>query len=151
MPITGRPKGSKNSYLRKGVANGLSNTRLYETWRNMCIRCQRNENYVGKGISVCEEWQDFLIFYDWAIANGYTDNLTIERKDYNGNYCPENCTWIPFKEQANNKSTTRLITIGDKTQNIKQWANEYGLCDETIRKRIKLGWSGEDLIKPVKR
>ena len=60
--------------------------------------------YGGRGIKICEEWeQSFESFYDWAMKNGYDDTLTIERKDVNGDYCPENCCWIPLNEQAKNK------------------------------------------------
>lgn len=90
-------------------------TRLFNIWQKMKDRCysQTNDayvNYGARGISVCDEWRnDFLCFKKWAEENGYTDDLTIERNDVNGNYCPENCCWILKGEQANNKRNTIRI------------------------------------------
>ena len=94
------------------ITHGLSHTRIHTIWCGMKERCQNTnatnyQHYGGKGISVCEEWlHDFKAFYDWAIKNGYEDDLTIDRKDSNGDYCPENCQWITQSEnatRANNK------------------------------------------------
>ncbi|MDR2477084.1 MAG: hypothetical protein LBD18_04780 [Treponema sp.] len=83
--------------------------RLYKIWRGMIDRCEnqnvQNYQYYGaRGISVCKEWRtDFLIFYTWAMRNGYSPSLSIDRKNVNENYCPENCRWATPLEQANNK------------------------------------------------
>lgn len=91
--------------------------RLYSVWKNMRDRCENPgchayENYGARGISVCEEWQDFNAFKEWAIKTGYDVNapygvFTIERKDVNKGYNPQNCCWISMKEQAENRRLTR--------------------------------------------
>lgn len=89
--------------------HGMRSTRLYRVWNDMKNRCYRQSyhafnHYGGRGIKVCDEWlNDFQAFYNWAIANGYQVDLTIDRINSNGNYCPENCRWATMAEQNENK------------------------------------------------
>lgn len=115
----------KNCILYK---HGLYRTRLYKTWHNMIQRCSNKnnihfKNYGGRGIKVCDDWKnDFLSFYNWAINNGYKDNLTIDRIDVNGNYEPSNCRWVTMKEQSNNRTSNHLITFNNETHNMMEWS-----------------------------
>ena len=97
--------------------NGLSDSRLYKIWWGIKERCYNQNhheyyNYGGKGIVICEEWQDFMKFYNWAMKNGYNENLTIDREDSNKSYIPENCRWITKSENtaSANRTTHRRKT-----------------------------------------
>lgn len=122
--------------------HGMTGTRLYNIWVDMRQRCQ-NENYTdfhlygGRGIRVCEEWQQFLPFYDWAMASGYQDNLSVDRKDVNGNYEPQNCRWATAKEQANNTRKNRLVTINGKAKSIDEWCKQYGISKASVYRRVR--------------
>jgi ribosomal protein S27E len=97
--------------------HGESTTRLYGIWDNMRRRCADPDakgylNYGGRGISVCVEWADFLTFKAWALASGYSADLTLERREIDGNYEPGNCEWATMKAQARNKRTTKRAPDG---------------------------------------
>lgn len=101
---------SKNKYDHmEAPEHGYSRTRLYNIWQAMKTRCYNKnhkyyKDYGGRGITVCPEWQhDFLKFREWALQNGYKENLTLDRIDVNGNYEPGNCRWATMKEQNENK------------------------------------------------
>lgn len=88
--------------------HGGKGTRIYSIWKGMRARCYypghiRYKDYGGRGIKICKEWDDFVVFRDWALSNGYNDNLTIDRVDVNGNYEPSNCRWATYKEQRHNR------------------------------------------------
>lgn len=145
-------KGENNS----NYSHGLSKTRIYRTYNHMKDRCFREndkayKHYGGRGITICPEWlgkDGFIRFYNWAIENGYSDNLTIERKDVNGNYCPENCCWIPFKKQMSNRTNQNTIEYNGETRYLTEWANILGISQDTLWKRIfQSGWGVDKAFK----
>lgn len=142
---------------KENSKHGKRYTRIYRIWQGMEYRCYNPKSdeyqyYGERGIRLCDEWDnDFSKFYDWAINNGYKDNLTIDRVDVNGNYEPDNCRWTTMKVQENNKRNNRVLSFYGKNQTVTQWGEEIGIKKETILSRLNLGWSVEDtLSKPVK-
>lgn len=133
--------------------HNLSKNPLYQRWNQIKMRCYNLScdsymNYGGRGIKMCEEWKTSVeAFVKWANENGYKKDLTIERINNNGDYCPENCKWIPKKEQPNNRRCCYSINYNNKTQNLAQWCKELGLNYKFIHNRIhKCGWSFEKAI-----
>lgn len=132
-------------------------TRLYRIWKHMKERCQNPNNkdysnYGGRGIYVCDEWLDFAKFRDWALANGYRDDLTIERIDVNGPYAPSNCIWIPKAAQNRNTRATRRVTFAGRTLTLREWAEATGIPWNTLRNRLAKGWPFERAItEPIHR
>lgn len=131
--------------LRRDIhkKHNLHNTRLYNIFYAIKKRCYNKncdayKDYGGRGIKICKEWEeDFLNFYNWAINNGYSKDLTIERIDVNGDYCPNNCTWIPRKEQPKNTRKNIFVTYKNKTQLLSDWSRELKIPKNTLSRRLK--------------
>lgn len=134
------------------ISHNQSYSRLYSIWKAMRRRCQNPKDtnyhsYGGRGIKVCEEWSNhYEPFYEWAISNGYSEDLEIDRIDVNGNYEPTNCRWATRKEQCLNKRDNRNITIKGVTKHISEWSKETGVPIATIWKRFKRYGSSELLF-----
>lgn len=135
--------------------HGERRTRLYRIWEHIKGRCQNPNNdmykyYGGRGIKVCEEWQEFIPFRDWALANDYQEELTIDRIDFNGNYEPSNCRWATRKEQANNRSTNCFLEYNGETKTFQQWSEITGISARSISQRNKRGWTADRILtEPV--
>lgn len=147
--------GCLNHDTLKRMTHNKSDTRLYSIYYKMKSRCYNTKqkgykNYGGRGIKVCKEWLDkengFMNFYNWAMNNGYKDNLTIDRIDVNGNYEPNNCRWATIKEQANNKRNNRYLTYNGEKHTIQEWTKIIGISRATIENRIELGLSIEKIL-----
>jgi hypothetical protein len=135
----------------KKVKHGYAGKeRLYDIWKNMRRRCydknnNRYQNYGGRGISICSEWSSYLTFRTWAMSHGYRDDLTIDRIDVNGNYCPENCRWATMGEQMNNMTKNRMISYCGETMSMSMWAERFGISYGTMNHRVQRGWSMEKI------
>lgn len=133
-------------------AKGLCYTRLYGIWNAMNKRCYNENdhsyrNYGGRGITVCDEWRmDFLVFMEWAINNGYKENLTIERMNNDLGYSPENCSWKSRKEQGRNRRSNHNLSYNGETRTVTEWAEITGISFTTITRRLARGWSIEDAL-----
>lgn len=134
-------------------------TRLYTIWHGMKQRCHCEtshdyKNYGARGIIVCDEWRnDFSAFRDWALDNGYTDKLSIDRIDVNGSYCPENCRWTDCKTQNRNRTTNVIVSYRGKEYNYAELAEIAGISYGALYARINhFGWSVEKAVNtPLKR
>ena len=137
---------SRNRIGDLSRTHGKAGSRIYSTWKSMRTRCNNQnteayKNYGGRGISICPEWDDFQVFYSWAIKHGYSDILTIERVDVNGNYCPENCTFADAQRQSENRRFVALAPDG-----MLWWhkAKQNGITKAAYRTRLFDGWSYEE-------
>ncbi len=115
--------------------------RLYNIWRGIKYRCTDPNcscysHYGGRGIAMCNEWlQSFDAFRQWSMQNGYSDNLTVDRIDNNGNYCPSNCRWITHSEQQRNRNNNIRIEHDGESKTISEWSRILGISDKTLYKR----------------
>ena len=144
-----------------------THSRLSNIFHNMKKRCycansKDFKNYGAKGITVCKEWLDsekasignctkgFIHFKEWALANGYSDMLTLDRIDVSKSYCPDNCRWVSIRAQENNKCTNLYVTYQGRTQSLADWCRELNLNYGKIFYRIHTAhWSVERAFESV--
>ena len=126
--------------------------RLRAIYKNMIRRCYdekaKDYKYYGaKGVKVCFSWKSsFASFCIWSLQNGYANDLTIDRKDNDKGYCPENCRWVPMSVQNRNKSQTRKINISGRTMCLKDWCKELGLNYDMVSMRIHRGMNEKEAL-----
>lgn len=141
----------KEKIAKVGYKNGLSakDYRLYGIWSKVLNRCNNHNAkefhyYGGRGIKVCDEWQGehgAENFFNWAYSHGYKEPLTLERINVNGNYEPDNCTWIPKGEQVNNTRRTNRYTYKDETLTLNEFSKKYNINVVMLRSRVySLKW-----------
>jgi len=140
---------------KPNLKHGESQTRLFIIWRNMRNRCnpeKTKENYHfrygGRGIKVCDEWNNYESFAKWARENGYNDDLTLERKDNDGDYCPENCTWTGRKGQARNRNTTLYVNYLGRNMSLAEACEISGTSYKRAFTRIKyMNWPVKEALE----
>lgn len=143
---------SSEKAIKRNLKHGKSKTRLYTIYSGMKQRCyypkdRCYKNYGAKGITICEEWKDFENFYDWAVKNGYSEGLSIDRIDNSRGYSPDNCRWVSSIVQACNKQNNHLITWKGETHTLSQWSRITGIESSLIRYRLKRGMDLDLVLK----
>ena len=139
----------KEIFLKRCRTHGYSKTPTYNSWQAMRKRCEDSKNkdyqyYGGRGIKVCERWLKFENFLEDMGERPL--GLTLDRKDFNGNYCKENCKWATTKEQQNNKRNNHYITRNGVTKTISEWSDIFNIEQRTVWKRLKRGWAEENIF-----
>lgn len=160
VPSCGCVPRYKNRPKRNNVrTHHMAGTKIYKIWKSMRKRCncknsssKEYQNYSKRGISICDEWNDFENFYKWAIENGYDENApkgqcTLDRIDVNGNYEPSNCRWTNLKQQARNRRKTVYLTYDGETKALTEWCEVFGLNKKTVYGRFHdYGWTNPQEI-----
>lgn len=116
---------------------------------------QHYDLYGGRGIKVCNEWENYAVFKEWALSNGYDitarrGKCTVDRIDNNGNYCPENCRIVNMIVQANNqnrKSRNVFVEYDGETKRLSEWAYQFEMCYETLVRRYRSGWTVKQMFE----
>lgn len=130
----------------------MGNKRLKSIFHNMKTRCYNPNSkfykwYGAKGITICNEWlESYNVFEKWAIENGYSDSLTIDRIDSEKGYEPSNCRWVTRQEQANNRNSNHLISFNNEQHSIADWAKITGISHTALKQRIAAGWTIEEAL-----
>lgn len=142
----------KNYMSQKMSTHRETHTKLYGVWCSMKARCHNKntiayESYGGRGITVCDEWRnDYSKFSEWALANGYATGKSIDRIDNNRGYSPDNCRFVDAKIQACNRRSNRILTLGDESHTVTEWAEILGKNPKTLFSRVYAGLSTERIL-----
>lgn len=141
--------------LKRGrTTHGGTGSRLYRIWSAMKQRCYNKKvkeykNYGARGIGICDEWvDDFGAFRDWSLRNGYSDDLSIDRKENDFGYCPQNCRWVTRLTQASNTRRTIPCTAFGETKTVADWLRDSRckVSRNVLVKRLADDWCAEDAI-----
>lgn len=131
------------------LTHGKSKTKIYGIWSSMLSRCRNPNNpaysnYGARGISVCDEWNDFSTFY--RDMGDRPHGMTLDRKDNNQGYCKENCRWAPRQVQARNRRGRRVVTACGTTKSLAEWSDETKISISTLSARLAEGWTPEAAV-----
>ena len=128
----------------RGTRHGLSGTRIYSIWQGINDRCNRHtsKNYIGYGSrGINNKFKGFISFKNWAFANGYSDDLSIDRIDNDEGYSPDNCKWSNKVQQANNRRSNNVLHFYNSSFTIREWSRKLNINHSTLEGRINRGWS----------
>lgn len=152
-----------HSVKKKNKSHGLSQTKLYRYYNNMLNRCycekaKYYDYYGGRGIKVCDEWYQpgakgnpgFINFYNWSIANGYNDTLSIDRINVNGPYSPSNCRWVGWDIQSINRRNNHKVWDGDAYRTLSEIEDIYSIRHGYIGVRLFHGWDIDAIIYSIR-
>lgn len=149
-----RSCGCLRRQMRKESAtvHGKSNTKLYNIWRGMRQRCGAAYSHAFKwygqrGIAVCKEWDEFETFYKWSMENGYSEGLSLDRINNDGDYEPDNCRWTAQETQSRNRSNNINITYNGETHCLWDWAKITGIKPGTLYYRYHAGKAVDEIFK----
>lgn len=126
--------------------------RIKEIHKSIIKRCEVETNkdyrkYGARGITLCKEWHDFEVFYEWALSHGYRDGLTLDRINNSKGYTPTNCRWVSRRAQAYNRTTNRYIRSSDgEVHTLEEWARRLGVEPSTVSRRIERGWTVDEAV-----
>lgn len=143
-----KDKTKERSYIH-GIGN---ENRIFRIWNGIKNRCYNPNNanykrYGGRGITMCDEWlNSFINFKEWAVNNGYSENLSIDRIDVNKGYSPTNCRWANSITQNNNRRSNTYFTNNGTTHTAAEWSRIVGIKAATIIARRERGWTDEECI-----
>lgn len=148
---TGRIRSCGCLNIERITKHNMRHTRLHEIWHGMKNRCKNSscvgyKDYGGRGIKVCNEWQEFIPFAEWALNNGYSDNLTIDRIDVDGNYEPSNCRWATMKEQGNNRRNNRRVIYHGVSYTISELSDKTNVPYSKLSKIVNSDGDIETMI-----
>ncbi len=162
MNLTRKVKASRScgclgrELSRARIKHGKVNTQVYHTYQSMMQRCGNPKHaawhrYGGRGITVCDRWRDESGFVRFLSDMGEppSELHTLERRNNDKGYGPQNCYWATRLEQANNRASCHELTLNGKTQNVSQWCRELGLNRNTVFKRLRSGWATAEALSPV--
>ena len=133
--------------------HGYAHHPLYHTWEGMKQRCcnpnfKYYDKYGGRGITICDEWLHSPdVFIEWSLFHGYKKGLTLDRKNNDKGYSPENCRWVSRKVQQNNRSTNHYLEYEGDTYTITTFSEKFGLNRLTVSTQLRRGWSVQKILR----
>lgn len=149
---------TKPNLGNKKFTHYMSHTNIWYCHKNMKDRCYNKNHryfndYGGRGIKVCDEWLNkdngFKNFYEWALNNGYCDGMTLDRINVNGNYEPNNCRWVDWTRQANNRRNNVFLTYNGLTGTICDWARFLKVPKYDLYNRRYRGMNDSQIIDEI--